>query len=93
MPLLFLMKLQHVRLPIRITYPEEMRHVTVLLATGLIEATIVAVQGASAKYNTSPLVATVHRITNEGYKEIAGMGNLSAFVGASLTHARRLHLI
>lgn len=93
MPLVFLMRLQHVQLPIRVTYPEEIRYVSALLATGLIEATFVALDGTKARYNSVRHVATVHRITAEGLKEIAALGNLSSLVGASLACARRLHLI
>lgn len=74
MPLLFLMSLQHVQLPIRITNPEEIRHVSVLLATGLIEATILARKGALTRYNTRPILATVLSITDDGRSEIAAMG-------------------
>ncbi|WP_431113357.1 hypothetical protein [Variovorax paradoxus] len=90
--LLFLMKLQHVQLPARITFPEEIRHVSVLLATGLIEATIEAV-GVSTRYNVPSRLATVRCIADEGLREIATMGNLPDFIGASMGFARRLHLI
>lgn len=44
MPLLFLMRLQQVQLPVRVADPEEVRYVSVLLATGLIEAEIRALR-------------------------------------------------
>jgi hypothetical protein len=42
MPYLFLMRLLHLQLPVRITDPEDIRAVSVLVATGLIEAEIQA---------------------------------------------------
>lgn len=68
MPLLFLMKLQHRRLPLRVVKSEEIRRVSVLLATGLIEAEIQALD-STTRYAPSQ-AATVIRITEEGLAEI-----------------------
>jgi hypothetical protein len=68
MPLLFLMKLQQRRLPLRVVKAEEIRRVSVLLATGLIEAEIGAL-APTVRYAASQ-VATVVRITEAGFAEI-----------------------
>jgi hypothetical protein len=68
MPLLFLMKLQHRRLPLRVVKPEEIRRVSVLMATGMIEAEIEALD-STVRYASSQ-AATVVRITEEGFAEI-----------------------
>ncbi|MEJ1127332.1 hypothetical protein V9L20_07130 [Variovorax sp. CCNWLW225] len=73
MALLFLMRLQHVQLPVRVVVPEELRHVSVLVATGLIEADIGPLS-PKARYASSR-VATVLRITEDGLAEIAKMGS------------------
>ncbi|MEJ1171021.1 hypothetical protein V9L21_18260 [Variovorax sp. CCNWLW235] len=73
MPLSFLMRLLHVRLPIHVANPEDIRHVSVLLATGLIEAEIQALE-STVRYATSR-VATVLRITEAGFTELAKMGD------------------
>jgi hypothetical protein len=91
MPLLFLMRLQHVQLPVRVGCPEEVRHVSVLLATGLIEADIQSLE-STARYAASR-VATVRRITDEGLAEIAKMGDVPDFVKASMDFARGFRLI
>ncbi|MEJ1126142.1 hypothetical protein V9L20_01095 [Variovorax sp. CCNWLW225] len=71
MPYLFLMRLLHLQLPARITDPEDIHAVSVLLATGLIEAEIQALDP------TGPYVASrfakVIRITEDGYDELARM--------------------
>ncbi|WGT62397.1 hypothetical protein [Variovorax paradoxus] len=68
MPLLFVMKLQHRRPPLRVVRPEEVRRVSVLTATGLIEAEIEALD-PTARYAASPRT-TVLRITDDGLTEI-----------------------
>jgi hypothetical protein len=65
------MRLLHVRLPARIANPEDIRAVSVLLATGLIEAEIQALD-STLRYAASR-VATVLRITEEGFAELARM--------------------
>ncbi|MBT2334683.1 hypothetical protein J7E49_12300 [Variovorax paradoxus] len=91
MPLLFLMRLQQVQLPVRVANPEEIRHVSVLLATGLIEAEIRASE-PTGRYAASS-VATVTRITEDGLAEIAKMGDLPKFVKTSMRFARGLRLM
>lgn len=73
MPLSFLMRLLYARLPVRVANPEDIRHVSVLLATGLIEAEIQALE-STVRYATSH-VATVLRITEAGFTELAKMGD------------------
>lgn len=91
MPLLFLMKLQNVQLPIRVVYPEEIRHVSVLVATGLIDAEL-ALREPSTPY-ASPHTATVRRITEHGLAEIAKMGDVPNFVKASMRFTRGYGLL
>jgi hypothetical protein len=73
MPLWFLLQLQHEQLPIEIVEPAEIRCVSALTATGLIEAEIGAL-GATARYAASQLV-TVTRITEGGRAAIARIGS------------------
>lgn len=91
MPLLFLMRLQQVQLPVRAADPEEVRYVSVLLATGLIEAEIKTLR-LSARYAASQ-VATVIRITEDGLAEIAKMGDVPELVKTSMRFARGLRLM
>ncbi|RRH80606.1 hypothetical protein EH244_30420 [Variovorax beijingensis] len=91
MPLLFLMRLQQVQLPVRAANPEEVRYVSVLLATGLIEAEIKTLR-LSARYAASQ-VATVIRITEDGLAEIAKMGDVPELVKTSMRFARGLRLM
>lgn len=70
---LFLLRLQHVQPPIRVSCPEELRLVSVLLATGLIDAEVLALE-ATVRYTASG-IATVVRITEAGLREIAKMGH------------------
>ena len=42
MPLFLLLRLHRVQLPVRVTDPEEVRQVSLLVATGLIEAEFAA---------------------------------------------------
>jgi hypothetical protein len=77
MPLFFLMRLQHVQLPVRVGCPDELRQVSVLVATGLIEAEI-APADPSGRYALSRL-ATVLRITEAGRAELAAMNRSPAF--------------
>jgi hypothetical protein len=59
------------QLPAPITDPEDIRAVSVLLATGLIEAQIQALD-STGRY-TAPRVATVTRITAAGLAELEGL--------------------
>lgn len=91
MPLLFLMRLLHTPLPVRVVLPEEIRNVSVLLATGLIKAEIAALK-PTGPYAASRM-ATVTSITDEGLAEIAKMGDLPKFVKTSMQLARGLRLM
>ena len=91
MPLSFLNRLQHVQLPVRVANPEEIRHVSVLLATGLIEAEIKTLKPTSPY--VSSRMATVIRITEDGRAEIAKMGNVPAPIKTLMQFNRGLRLM
>jgi hypothetical protein len=91
MPLLLLMRLLHTPLPVRVVLPEEVRDVSVLIATGLVEAEIAPLK-ATSPYAASTM-ATVLHITNEGLAEIAKMGDVHEFVKTSMQFARGLRLM
>jgi hypothetical protein len=69
MHLLFLLRLQHVELPMEIVRPEEIRHVSVLKATGLVEAEIAPAIDPTGKFNMAR-TAVVTAITPDGIAEI-----------------------
>ncbi|WP_207309863.1 hypothetical protein [Variovorax paradoxus] len=69
MHLLFLLRLQHVELPAEIVGPEEIKHVSVLKATGLVEAEIAPAIDPSGKFNMAR-TAIVTAITDDGIAEI-----------------------
>jgi hypothetical protein len=69
MHLLFLLRLQHVELPAEIVRPEEIKHVSVLKATGLVEAEIAPAIDPSGKFNMAR-TAIVTAITEDGIAEI-----------------------
>ncbi|MBT2332549.1 hypothetical protein J7E49_01295 [Variovorax paradoxus] len=71
-PLTFLMSLQHVSLPKKVVTPEDVRHVSILKATGLIEAAIAPALDGSGKYRNARN-AVVTRITEAGITEIDRM--------------------
>jgi hypothetical protein len=91
MPLLFLMRLLHAQLPVQVVEPEEIRKVSVLMATGLIEAEIEALQPAGLYAKAS--FATVEGITDEGLAEIAKMGHIPPLAQASMRFARGARLM
>lgn len=91
MPLLSLMRLQHVQLPARVADRREVRYGSVLVGTGLIEAELTTLK-ATARYPASQ-VATVIRITEDGLAEIAKMGDVPHFVKTSTRFARGLRLM
>ena len=74
MHLFYLLGLQHVILPKVVTRPEDVQHVSVLKATGLIEAEIAPASNAAGKYDAAR-TATVTRITEDGFAEIDKMLN------------------
>lgn len=81
----FLMRLQHEQLPVRVVEAEEIRYVSALTATGLIEAEIGAL-GATARYAASRL-AIVIRITEHGCAEIARSGHVPKHAATSMKFA------
>jgi len=92
MPLFFLLRLQRVQLPVRVTDPEEVRKVSVLLATGLIEAEFSTIK--SRTRHTAEQVATVTRITEEGLTEAAAtVGTSPAFALPFVRFAGGLRLM
>jgi hypothetical protein len=66
MPLRFLIELGNRPLPTAVTCPRQLRHVTLLKATGLIEATL-AISHAQQRSTTA---AFVRGITSDGIQEI-----------------------
>jgi hypothetical protein len=91
MPLMFLLRLLNTQLPVRVVEPEEIRHVSVLLATGLIEGEITILKPASP-YVASRL-ATVTRITEAGRAELASVVNAPAPMRTSMQFTRGLRLM
>lgn len=69
MPLFCLMRLQHARLPLRLEQPEEVRCISVLAATGLVEAEFGAHPAIRGAY-VVPQIAVVKAITSEGLQEL-----------------------
>lgn len=69
MPLLYLLYLQTAALPKVVTRPEDVQYVSVLTATGLIEADIAPASDPGGKYHVAR-TATVTRITEDGLEEI-----------------------
>jgi hypothetical protein len=90
-PLWFLMRLRHEQLPICVVEPSEIRYVSVLAATGLIEAQMGAFP-ASGRY-AAPTLATVTRITEYGRAEIARIGELPKPIPSSVQLARGPRLL
>ena len=76
MPLMFLIRLLNTQLPVRVAEPAEIRDVSVLLATGLIEAEITTLKPTSPYVGSR--MATVTRITEAGRAELATMVNVPA---------------
>jgi hypothetical protein len=69
MPLLFLMRLACVQLPFQVVRPEEVMYVSVLKATGLIEAEFTPPLSSNGKYVPTQ-TAIVACITDEGIVEL-----------------------
>ena len=91
MPLLFLMRLLRTQLPVQVVAPAEIRDVSVLMATGLIEAKITTLQPTGLYTPTS--MATVESITDEGLAEIAKMGDIRKFMQPSMRFSRGARLM
>jgi hypothetical protein len=88
MHLLFLLRLQHVELPAEIVRPEEIKHVSVLKATGLVEAEIAPAIDASGKFNMAR-TAIVTAITADGIAEITKLRTERMRPAATWRAARR----
>ncbi|QGW84880.1 hypothetical protein GOQ09_04165 [Variovorax paradoxus] len=86
MPLSFLVRLQQEKLPVRVAEPEDIRHVSVLSATGLIDAHIPALH-PTARY-ASPRLVTVVRITDEGRAWLTELGEPPKLTAASMQLSR-----
>jgi hypothetical protein len=69
MPLFCLMRLQHARFPLRLDRPEDVRRISVLAATGLVEAEFAAPAANTGAY-VAPQVVVVTGITNDGLQEL-----------------------
>jgi hypothetical protein len=69
MPLLFLMRLGNVQFPFQVIRPEEVIYVSVLKATGLVEAEFIPPLSANGKYAPTQ-TAIVACITDEGMAEL-----------------------
>jgi hypothetical protein len=72
MPLSYLMSLQHASLPKKVVTLVDVRHVSILKATGLIEAEIAPALDGSGTYKNARK-AVVMRITEDGMAEINRM--------------------
>jgi hypothetical protein len=91
MPLWFLLQLQHEELPVRVFEAGEVRSVSVLAATGLVEAEIGALE-ATARYAPSR-AATITRITEHGHAEIARIEDMPTPAPASTLSAQGVRAI
>lgn len=69
MPLTYLLRLEHVRLPLHVTDAQDVRRVSVLKATGLIEAAIDPAFDPGGNYRLAQ-AAMIVCITEEGLSEI-----------------------
>lgn len=91
-PLWFLLQLQYEEFPLGVIGPKEVQCVSVLTATGLIEAEM-APLNAAARYAALPVVATVTRITEHGHAEIARIEDMPDRAPASMPSARELRAV
>lgn len=71
-PLTYLLRLEHVRLPLHVTDAQDVRRVSVLKATGLIEAAIDPAFDPGGNYRLAQ-AALIVCITEEGQSEIEKM--------------------
>lgn len=69
MPLFCLMRLQHARFPLRLEKPEDVRRISVLAATGLVEAEFAAPAALKGSY-VAPQIVVVKGITDHGLLEL-----------------------
>jgi hypothetical protein len=59
------MRLQHARFPLRLDKPEDVRRISILAATGLVEAEFNTPPALKGAY-VVPRIAVVKRITDDG---------------------------
>jgi hypothetical protein len=71
-PLTYLLHLEHARLPLHVTDAQDVRRVSVLKATGLVEAEIDPAFDPGGNYRLAQ-AALVVCITDDGHAEIASM--------------------
>lgn len=69
MPLFCLMRLQHARFPLRLEEPEEIKRISVLAATGLVDAEFDAHPTLRGSY-VAPQIVVVKGITTDGLQEL-----------------------
>ena len=69
MPLFCLMRLQHARFPLRVEKPEDVRRISVLAATGLVEAEFNVPPAVKGAY-VVPRIVVVKCITDDGLQEL-----------------------
>lgn len=79
MPLFCLMRLQHARFPLRLDKPEDVRRISILAATGLVEAEFNTPPALKGAY-VVPRIVVVKCITDDGLQE------LERFVGERVGH-------
>ena len=91
MPLSFLSRLHRVQLPVRVTDPEEVRKVSVLLATGLIEVEFNVIKSRAVRDGNR--VPTVIRITEDGLAELATAGASASFAKPLIRFSGGLRLM
>ena len=72
MPLTYLLKIAHGRFPVEVSLAQEIKCVSILKATGLIEARISPAVGGGGLYQRSD-TAVIFGITAEGRREISSM--------------------
>lgn len=69
MPLFCLMRLQHARFPLRLEKPEDVRRISILAATGLVEAEFNTPPALKGAY-VVPRIVVVKCITDDGLQEL-----------------------
>lgn len=91
MPLTYLLQLEHARLPLHVIGAPDVRRVSILKATGLVEATIEPALATGGSYRQAQ-AALVTCITDDGHAEIAKLRGRSAPNDESLLKAIRKSL-
>lgn len=91
MPLDYLIKLHHGQLPVTVTSPADLKQISLLKATGLIEATL-ALSGAPDKAFQRIEAALVQSITDAGKAEITAATGHATHGGLPLAGGNTLAL-